>query len=72
MLNKCLHTALYMHIQRGRLMTTTTKRMLLAWYIENSVVSVNASFTNSAVYIEKDVKHTCNKDVSKNDSCLLP
>lgn len=46
--------------------------MLLAWYIENSVVSVNGSFTNSAIYVEKYIRNSYNKDVPKNDSCLLP
>lgn len=48
------------------------KRMFLAWYIENSVISVNGSFTNSAMHVEKYIRNTCNKDVSKNATYLLP
>lgn len=47
------------------------KRMFLAWYIENSVISVNGSFTNSAMHVEKYIRNTCNKDVSKNATYYL-
>lgn len=39
--------------------------------MENNVISVNGSYTNSALHVEKCFKTTCNKDVSKNPTCLV-